>query len=864
VAGDVYVTFGADTGPLEAAFALAKAETNALSREMRDLAAEMAKAGAGMDSELGQRLNAVGAQMAAAKANMGALRAEMSGGAAAAEVGLLAGFKEQVEGALGPVRALLSFLPAIGEAIAAAFAVEKVKEFVESMAELGLETERAAAILGEPTESIGALRMMAEASGLSLDQLEMSFARLSRNLAEQAPAAKRALDALGLSFKDLAGKSAEQQLGTFADAFSKIADGSTKAAIAQELFGRAGMQMIPMLDQGSGAIAHWAQVAEDTGVALKENVVARMEETHGALIDLGAAMQGTGIAVFSEFSGVINGAVQYVANLAKEFTHAANENGVVKAALDDLRITLQVTESTIVGITTLFQLFWETASMAVDQAANSFKGLGTVVADVFRALAAGIGNFFSGMMTAARAATSVVGQEFADLGDVIAGAFTGQAGAAWAKMKTDAASAGDAIKTAFSGAVAGFDFSKITADTAAAQAASDKIMEAWKTDTTRILAEGQQEIDTIWSQGHKQVEAKEEQHQATMAALRNAGADKAARDALRAAMEELDGEAKAAQSAATSKEKILAGELQRHEISTQQWLQQTRDALQDELQDEMAAYQQELGLANLTASQKQQILNKMQAAQERYDQQIVAAEQKAADDTMRQWQSVAQTIEGAFNSQLRGLLAGTTSWAQAMKNIAGDLTIKFIEEAEKMVVNWVIGEATKTAATQAGAVARTAAGAGEASAGIAQDAMAAIKSILTSAAETFAGVFGFLAPVMGPAAAGPAMAAQATVMSAAGAVASADIGMWSVPSDQLAMIHKNELIMPAAQAGAFRDMLSAGGGGQGGVEMHFHYNPQIHATDQTGIASILAHHGAAFAREVADQYNRNPSLRPAY
>jgi len=60
----------------------------------------------------------------------------------------------------------------------------------------------------------------------------------------------------------------------------------------------------------------------------------------------------------------------------------------------------------------------------------------------------------------------------------------------------------------------------------------------------------------------------------------------------------------------------------------------------------------------------------------------------------------------------------------------------------------------------------------------------------------------------GPAAAGPA-AAEATVISVgSGLVAAADIGMWQSPSDQLAMIHKNELVMPAAEAGAFRSMLS--------------------------------------------------------
>ncbi len=46
------------------------------------------------------------------------------------------------------------------------------------------------------------------------------------------------------------------------------------------------------------------------------------------------------------------------------------------------------------------------------------------------------------------------------------------------------------------------------------------------------------------------------------------------------------------------------------------------------------------------------------------------------------WNSALGSIESAFNSQLRGLLAGTTTWSQAFKKILGDLIIKFIEMCE--------------------------------------------------------------------------------------------------------------------------------------------------------------------------------------
>ena len=106
----------------------------------------------------------------------------------------------------------------------------------------------------------------------------------------------------------------------------------------------------------------------------------------------------------------------------------------------------------------------------------------------------------------------------------------------------------------------------------------------------------------------------------------------------------------------------------------------------------------------------------------------------------------------------------------------------------------------KTAATTAGVAARTGAEEAGAAASMGAQGAAMIRSIMSSAAETFAGVFGFLAPLLGPLAAGPAAGAQATVAGIAGSVASADIGMWQVPQDMLSLVHHNELIMPAARS----------------------------------------------------------------
>ncbi len=210
---------------------------------------------------------------------------------------------------------------------------------------------------------------------------------------------------------------------------------------------------------------------------------------------------------------------------------------------------------------------------------------------------------------------------------------------------------------------------------------------------------------------------------------------------------------------------------------------------------------------------------------------MTALVRNAINEQEREYQSYGSTVTQAFNSQLHGLLSGTESWHNAFKAVLEDLLIKFIEWGEETVVRQIATEAAKTAATSAGVTARTGAEQAGAAASLAAQSATIVRSILSSAAEAFAGVFGFLAPIMGPFAAGPATAAQATVAGMAGAVASADLGMWQVPQDMLTLIHHNELVMPAAEAGAFRQMLSgeapAVGDARGGA-VHIHPTTNFH------------------------------------
>ena len=99
-------------------------------------------------------------------------------------------------------------------------------------------------------------------AGVEQTAIDKGLARLASSIreADQGVATyKDSFDALGLSVRDSEGnlKSTEQVFGEISDRFKDMPAGTTKAALAMELFSRQGRKLIPLLDEGSEALNKW-------------------------------------------------------------------------------------------------------------------------------------------------------------------------------------------------------------------------------------------------------------------------------------------------------------------------------------------------------------------------------------------------------------------------------------------------------------------------------------------------------------------------------------------------------------------------------------------------------------------------------
>jgi hypothetical protein len=107
--------------------------------------------------------------------------------------------------------------------------------------------------VGMAAEELSALSYAAKVNGVSMDQLQTGLTMLIRSMGQGA----EKFDALGVSIYESNGqlRSANDVLIDVAQKFSEMEDGVGKSQWALELFGRSGLNLIPVLNLGAKGLA---------------------------------------------------------------------------------------------------------------------------------------------------------------------------------------------------------------------------------------------------------------------------------------------------------------------------------------------------------------------------------------------------------------------------------------------------------------------------------------------------------------------------------------------------------------------------------------------------------------------------------
>lgn len=197
---------------------------------------------------------------------------------------------------------------------------------VQSAINMADEMDEMAQKVGLSVEALSRLRYAAEISGVPIDVLSTGVRKLSQAMEVVASgdvtgAAARSLAALGVSATTASGqlRPTEDVLIDIAEAFARAQDGAGKTAIAMNIFGKSGAELIPFLNQGRAGIAALTDEADKFGVTLSGATAKAAGEFNEHLDKMAQMTRGVFNRIAAELLPSLNALAQYLETSSSKF-----------------------------------------------------------------------------------------------------------------------------------------------------------------------------------------------------------------------------------------------------------------------------------------------------------------------------------------------------------------------------------------------------------------------------------------------------------------------------------------------------------------------------------------------------------------
>jgi hypothetical protein len=238
---------------------------------------------------------------------------------------------------------LKSKLVAIGAVLLASAGITKA---IFMVADLGDKMAKMSQKTGIAVETLSSLKLVAELGGASIDSFAKGIQKLSKNMFDisvgSGAEAKKAFEDLGIAAQNSDGsiRDSLDVVLEISDKFSKMENGARKTALAMSIFGRAGVELIPTLNQGSAAISDQIKLAKDLGLEWSEKTSKNAEAFNDALTKLKAGFFGLWKRIVNFFlpalTSVANG-LTFLLRLANRFSNSFG--GPVSSSMKEVTVT---------------------------------------------------------------------------------------------------------------------------------------------------------------------------------------------------------------------------------------------------------------------------------------------------------------------------------------------------------------------------------------------------------------------------------------------------------------------------------------------------------------------------------------------
>lgn len=218
---------------------------------------------------------------------------------------------------------------------------------------------------GISVEALSQLDFAAKQSGV--EDLATGLIKFNRSISEAAQGSRSQADAfksLGINVKDANGniKTSEALFLESAEALSKYRDGANKTAIVLDLFGKAGAELIPLLNEGEEGIRKFREQADKLGLTLSTETAQAANDFNDALDTIKFSVAGVGRQLVTDLAPKM----REFADFISDPTTIASLSKFGEAIVTSLGAAVTTVAALTSGVTRLYAAMTDSPTELVD------------------------------------------------------------------------------------------------------------------------------------------------------------------------------------------------------------------------------------------------------------------------------------------------------------------------------------------------------------------------------------------------------------------------------------------------------------------------------------------------------------------
>ncbi|HCR85339.1 MAG TPA: hypothetical protein DIV86_01545 [Alphaproteobacteria bacterium] len=229
---------------------------------------------------------------------------------------------------------------------------------------------------------------IADMTGTSIESFGKGFKTLAKNVADAADGTGKAKDSfkeLGLDAAKLKELSIDEQFQLVAEAMKNVTNDTDRVRIATEIFGKAGMDLIPVLNEGAEGIIRLKNEANNLGVTMTDAQASGIASMKDSLDKLWGVIVGVGRSIIAHFAPAVEWAADFLSDIIPKAVDIARK------AFDGLIIFfLKIYQNIVERIASLVEKISKLPGLISD-AFDYASGL-PLIGDSFKSAAESAGN----------------------------------------------------------------------------------------------------------------------------------------------------------------------------------------------------------------------------------------------------------------------------------------------------------------------------------------------------------------------------------------------------------------------------------------------------------------------------------------